>query len=82
MPKYDIKVVVEYNYSIDADSYEEAEQEGWNRENYSHFAEVVSIDVTEDESEYIEEDDEEVPPEWEEAVAVSKAMKEASHAIS
>lgn len=61
MAKYDVKVVVEYNYNVEADSSDEAGQEGWKYENYAHFAEVVSIDVSEDDSEFLlddEEDDE------------------------
>lgn len=54
MATYDIKVTVEYQYEVEADTYEQAEQEGWNYENYSHFAEVYSIEIdeqTEDEEE-------------------------------
>lgn len=47
MAKYDIKVLVQYNYSVEADSQEEAEAEGWKYENYAHFAEVNSIYVYE-----------------------------------
>jgi hypothetical protein len=47
MPTYDIKVIVEYNYEVEADSPEEAEQEGWNYEEYPYGAEVYSIEVDE-----------------------------------
>lgn len=57
MSKYEVKVIIEYNYEVEADSYEEAEQEGWKYENYRHHGEVVSIDVTEDESDWIEDDE-------------------------
>lgn len=58
MASYDIKVVIEYNYTVEAESYEEAEQEGWKYENYRHHGEVVSIDVSEDDSEWIEDEEE------------------------
>lgn len=56
MATYDIKVTVEYQYEVEADTYEQAEQEGWNYENYSHFAEVYSIEI--DEQPEDEEEDE------------------------
>lgn len=61
MAKYDIKVIVEYNYEVDADSYEDAEAQGWKYEDYAHFGSVYSIDVSEDDSEWImdEEDEDE-----------------------
>lgn len=47
MPSYDVEVTVNFMYEVEADSREEAEQEGWNWEEYPQFAEVYSIDVTE-----------------------------------
>ena len=46
MATYDIKVIVEYNYEVEADSVESAEMQGWEYEDYSHFAEVYSIETT------------------------------------
>lgn len=54
MPTYDVTVVVEYMYEVEADSEEAAEAEGWNYEDYAHHGSVDSIDV----SEQPEEDDE------------------------
>jgi hypothetical protein len=47
MPLYDVHVVVHYDMEVEADSYEEAEAEGWNYEEYCYNAEVYSIDVEE-----------------------------------
>jgi hypothetical protein len=30
MPTYDIKVIVEYNYEVEADNAEQAEELGWH----------------------------------------------------
>jgi len=54
MAIYEVKVVVEYQYEVEVDSPEEAEEQGWQYEDYSHFAEVYSIDTT-----LISEDEEE-----------------------
>jgi hypothetical protein len=55
MATYDVKVIVEYNYEVEADSPEEAEEQGWQYEDYAHFADVYSIDITEQESDEDEE---------------------------
>ena len=46
MPTYDIKVLVEYNYEIEAENDKQAEEQGWMYEDYSYSGEVYSIDVT------------------------------------
>jgi hypothetical protein len=56
MPLYDVHVVVHYDMEVEADSYEEAEAEGWNYEEYCYNAEVYSIDV--EEQDELEEDEE------------------------
>jgi hypothetical protein len=56
MARYDVKVNVTYFYEVEADSDEQAEKQGWMYEDYSHFAEVDEIRVTEIEEE--DEDDE------------------------
>jgi hypothetical protein len=53
MALYDLKVVVEFFYEVEADSAEEAEDFGWHYEDYLHSGEVYSIKVTEAE-EYVE----------------------------
>lgn len=58
MPTYDVKVIVEYNYEIEAETPELAEEEGWNYEDYGYTAEVYSIDVDEQPEE--EDEDESV----------------------
>jgi hypothetical protein len=47
MATYDVKVIVEYNYEVEADSREEAEEQGWEYEDYSWTAEVYTIEVEE-----------------------------------
>lgn len=51
MPTYDLEVTVTYNYEVEADTWEEAEQMGWEYEDYGYAAEVYSIDVTEQDPE-------------------------------
>jgi hypothetical protein len=58
MPTYDVKVIVEYNYEVEADSETEAEELGWHYEDYPFSGEVYSIDVDE-QPEEVEEDEEE-----------------------
>jgi hypothetical protein len=57
MATFDVKVIVEYYYEVEADSPEEAEEQGWHYEDYSHFAEVYSIDVTQTSEDEEDEDD-------------------------
>ena len=47
MPTYNVRVEVSFDYEVEADSAEQAEQEGWNWENYTIFSDVESIDVEE-----------------------------------
>jgi hypothetical protein len=46
MATFDIKVIVEYNYEVEADNVTEAEELGWHYEDYAFSGEVYSIDVT------------------------------------
>lgn len=55
MPTYDVKVIVEYYYEVEADNEAEAEKLGWAYEEYSHSGEVYSIEVEEQEED--EEDE-------------------------
>jgi hypothetical protein len=57
MPMYDIKVVVEYFFEVEADNAEQAEELGWHYEDYAFSGEVYSIDVDE-QPEEVEEDEE------------------------
>ena len=59
MAEYEVKVTVEYEYTVEADSWEAAEQMGWKYEDYAYSASVYSIDVTEIEPEEDEGDDDE-----------------------
>jgi hypothetical protein len=56
MPIYDVKVVVEYMYEVEADNEAEAEEQGWHYEDHAYSGEVYSIKV--DEKEEDEEEDE------------------------
>lgn len=47
MPMYDIKVVVEYFYEVEAENEVEAEEQGWHYEDYAYSGEVYSISVDE-----------------------------------
>jgi hypothetical protein len=47
MPTYDVKVLVEYNYEVEANSDKEAEEQGWMYEDYSYSGEVYSIEIDE-----------------------------------
>lgn len=58
MPTYDVKVIVEYNYEVEADSPKEAEEQGWMYEDYSYSGEVYSIDVDEQPEPQVELDEE------------------------
>jgi hypothetical protein len=56
MATYDIKVLVEYNYEVEAENKDEAEKMGWEYEDYGYTGEVYSIDV----DEQLENEEEEV----------------------
>jgi hypothetical protein len=58
MATYDVKVLVEYNYEVEANSDKEAEEQGWMYEDYAYSGEVYSIDI-----------DEQIPEPEEEEVA-------------
>jgi hypothetical protein len=58
MATYDVKVLVEYNYEVEANSDKEAEEQGWMYEDYAYSGEVYSIEI-----------DEQIPEPEEEEVA-------------
>jgi hypothetical protein len=60
MPTYDIKVIVEYNYEVEAENETEAEDLGWHYEVYAFSGEVYSIEIDEQEEDEEVELDEEV----------------------
>jgi hypothetical protein len=60
LPKFDLKVIVEYYYEVEAENEAEAEELGWHYEDYAFSGEVYSIDVTEQEEDEDVELDEEV----------------------
>jgi hypothetical protein len=47
MPTYNIKVIVEYNYEVEADNETKAEEHGWKYQEYSHSGEIYSIEIEE-----------------------------------
>jgi hypothetical protein len=56
MATYDVKVIVEYNYEVEADNLDEATRYGYEYENFSHSAEVYSISVEQTSDEVDEEE--------------------------
>jgi hypothetical protein len=58
MPIYDLKVIVEYNYEVEAETAKEAEEQGWMYEDYAYSGEVYSIDVDEQPEPEVELDEE------------------------
>ncbi len=56
MPTFDIKVVVEYFYEVEAEDEQAAEELGWHYEDYAFSGEVYSIDVTQTSDDEDEED--------------------------
>jgi len=60
MPTYDIKVIVEYMYEVEADNEKQAEEQGWMYEDYAYSGDVYSIEVSEKEEDEEVELDEEV----------------------
>lgn len=57
MKTYDVKVVVEYFYEVEAEDEKAAEELGWHYEDYQHFGEVYSIDVTQTSDDEEEDED-------------------------
>ncbi len=57
MGTYYVKVRVDFEYEVEADSMEAAEEQGWHWEDYCHFSEVYSINVEEIESDEEEDND-------------------------
>lgn len=55
MPLFNVNVIVEYNYEVEAETAQEAEEMGWDYENYAYFAEVNVIDVEEVDEEEVDE---------------------------
>jgi hypothetical protein len=58
LPKFDLKVIVEYYYEVEAENEAEAEELGWHYEDYAFSGEVYSINVTEQEEDEVELDEE------------------------
>jgi hypothetical protein len=64
MATYEIEVKVSYMYTVEADDDEQAEKEGWNYEDYKHFAQVDSIkfdmvdDDENDDAEFLDDEEE------------------------
>jgi hypothetical protein len=57
MGLYNVKVVVEYEYEVEADSLEEAEKQGFEYEEYSYTGDIYSIDAEELPSDEEDEDE-------------------------
>jgi len=59
MATFEVKVRVDYFYEVEADSLEEAEEQGWQYEDYRGFADVYSIDITQISDDEEEDEDDE-----------------------
>lgn len=57
MPTYDVRVIVEYNYEVEAENEAAAEEEGWNYEEYRMFGDVYTIEVTQTSDDEEDEDE-------------------------
>jgi hypothetical protein len=57
MATYEVSVRVDFNYEVEANSQEEAEEQGWHWEDYCHHSDVYSINVEEIESDEEEDND-------------------------
>jgi hypothetical protein len=57
MPRYEITTTVNYTFEVEADSLEEAEELGYDYEEYKYFGEVADIEVAELEEREDEEDE-------------------------
>lgn len=57
MPKYYVKVMVEYSGEVEADSEKEAEEMGWDFDGELAYDGIYSIEV--DEIEEVEDEDDE-----------------------
>lgn len=57
MSKYELTVVVTYTYEVEADSYEEAHEQGFDYEDYQHNGEIERIKVYELDDDEEEEDE-------------------------
>lgn len=47
MATYDVKVIVEYTYEVEAENEKDAKEQGWFYEDYGYSGEVYSINVDE-----------------------------------
>lgn len=68
MATFNVKVVVEFEYEVEADNEVEAEQAGWLWEDYKQWGSVDSIEVDE-----VEEEDEDFDDETDDEYALASA---------
>ena len=57
MATWNVKVVVEYEYEVEADTFEEAEKQGWEYEEYYYCGTVDSIECEEQDEPEDDEDE-------------------------
>lgn len=57
MATWNVRVLVEYSYEVEADNFEEAEKQGWEYEEYYYTGTVDSIDVEEQDEPEGDEDE-------------------------
>lgn len=58
MPTFEVKVRVDFNYEVEAEDEAAAEELGWHWEDYAHFSDVYSINVTQTSDDEEDEDGE------------------------
>lgn len=57
MPRYEITTTVIYTFEVEADDLQEAEELGYDYEEYRHFGEIYDIEVAELEERDEDEDE-------------------------
>jgi hypothetical protein len=57
MPTYEVNVRVDFSYEVEAEDESAAEEMGWQWEDYTHFSDVYSINVTQTSDDEEEEED-------------------------
>jgi hypothetical protein len=74
MATFNVKVVVEFEYEVEADNEADAEQAGWQWEDFRQFGVVDSIETDE-----VEEDEDEVEGDLNDETDDEYALASAGH---
>ena len=57
MATYEVNVRVDFSYEVEAEDEAAAEEQGWHWEDYAHFSDVYSINVTQTSDDEEEDED-------------------------